>query len=89
MIAVYVLGKIEAGTEDKILDSLKKANQVIKAALTYGIYDLCVEAQFNTMEELDDFVINILRKIPGVKETVTLITSRSVFPQPPEAVSFG
>jgi DNA-binding Lrp family transcriptional regulator len=62
---------------------------VRKASLTYGIYDLCVEAQFKTMEELDDFVINSVRKIPGVKETVTLITSRFIFPQQGQAISFG
>ncbi len=89
MIFVYILAKIEAGKEDEILDSLKNTNQVSKASLTYGIYDLCVEAQFKTMENLDKFVVNVLRKIPGIKETVTLLTSRAVFAQPSQAISFG
>jgi DNA-binding Lrp family transcriptional regulator len=89
MIFVYILAKIEAGKEDKILDSLKKTNQVSKASLTYGIYDLCVEAQFKTMEALDNFVVNVLRKIPGINETVTLLTSRAVFTQSGHAISFG
>ncbi len=89
MIFVYILAKIEAGTENKILDSLKNTSQISKASLTYGIYDLCVEAQFKTMEELDNFVINVMRKIPGIKETVTLITSRAIFTQPSQAISFG
>jgi DNA-binding Lrp family transcriptional regulator len=89
MIFVYILAKIEAGTENTILDALKKTSQIGKASLTFGIYDLCVEAQFKTMEELDSFVINVMRKIPGIKETVTLITSRAVFTQPGQALSFG
>lgn len=89
MIFVYILAKIEAGKEDEILDSLKNTSQVSKASLTYGIYDLCVEAQFKTMENLDKFVVNVLRKIPGIKETVTLLTSRAVFAQPSQAISFG
>ena len=89
MIFVYILAKIEAGKEDKILDSLKKTSQVSKASLTYGIYDLCVEAQFKTMEALDNFVVNVLRKIPGINETVTLLTSRAVFAQSGQAISFG
>jgi DNA-binding Lrp family transcriptional regulator len=60
-----------------------------KASLTYGVYDLCIEGQFKTMEELDNFVINQLRKINGIKDTVTLIASRTVFSQPGEAVAFG
>ena len=89
MIFVYILAKIEAGTEDKILELLKSTRQIGKASLTFGVYDLCVEAQFKTMEELDRFVINTLRKVPGVKETVTLITSRAIFAQQSPAVSFG
>lgn len=89
MIFVYILAKIETGAENRILESLKNTNQVGKASLTYGVYDLCVEAQFKTMEELDDFVVNVVRKIPGVKETVTLITSRTIFAQSGHAISFG
>ncbi len=89
MIFVYMLGKVKAGTEDEILNALKSVRQVRKASLTYGVYDLCVEAQFKTMEELDGFVINVVRKIPGIEETVTLITSRAVFSEPSQAISFG
>lgn len=89
MIFVYVLGKIEAGTETKVLNSFQNVNQVRKASLTYGTYDLCIEAQFKNMEELDNFTINVLRKVPGIKDTVTLITSKAIFPQPGQAVSFG
>ena len=51
MIFVYVLGKVEAGTENEVLNSLKSINQVRKASLTYGIYDLCIEALFQHQEE--------------------------------------
>jgi DNA-binding Lrp family transcriptional regulator len=89
MISAYVLGKVEAGTEKEVLNSLKNIKEMKKASLTYGTYDLCIEAQFKTMEELDNFVINELRKINGIKETVTLIASRTVFSQSGEAISFG
>jgi DNA-binding Lrp family transcriptional regulator len=89
MIFVYILGKVEAGTEAGVLDKLKNVNQVRKASLTYGVYDLCVEAQFKNMEELDEFLIDVVRKIQGIKDTVTLITSRAVFPKPAHAMSFG
>ena len=89
MIYVYILGKIEAGMEEKVLNSLRSAKSVKKASLTYGVYDLCVEGEFKGMEELDDFMLKVVRKIPGVKETVTLIASKTVFSQPGQAVSFG
>jgi DNA-binding Lrp family transcriptional regulator len=89
MIFVYILGILEAGTENDTFNSLKNINQVRKASLTYGTYDLCIEALFKHLEELDDFVYNVLRKIPGIKETVTLVTSRSVTSKPDQAISFG
>ena len=80
MIFVYILGRLEAGTENEVLNSLKSISQVRKASLTYGIYDLCIEALFKNLEELDDFVFNAVRKMPGIKETATLVTSRSISP---------
>lgn len=78
MVFVYILGKVGTGDEIEILDALKIANQVKRASLTYGTYDLCIEAQFSTMEELDDFLFNVVRKIPGVRDTVTLVASKTV-----------
>jgi DNA-binding Lrp family transcriptional regulator len=89
MIFVYVLAKLEAGTENEVLNSLKSISQVRKASLTYGIYDLCIEALFKTLDELDDFVFNVIRKIPGIKETATLVTSRIISLQPDQTISFG
>jgi DNA-binding Lrp family transcriptional regulator len=89
MIFAYVLGKVEAGTETSVLNTIKSLKEMKKASLTYGTYDICVEAQFTSMEELDNFIINVLRKINGIKETVTLIASKTVFSQPGEAVAFG
>ena len=89
MIYAYILGKLDAGTETQVLNSLKNLKEMKKASLTYGVYDLCIEGQFKTMEELDSFLINQLRKIDGIKDTVTLIASRTVFSQPGETIAFG
>ena len=80
MISVYVLGKIEAGHENEVLDSLKNIKQVRTASLTYGVYDLCIEALCINLEELNDFVFNVIRRVSGIKETVTLVASRSIHP---------
>lgn len=89
MIYAYILAKLETGSESKVLSLIKSMKEMKKASLTYGIYDLCIEGQFKTMEDLDNFLINQLRKITGIKDTVTLIASRTVFSQPGEAIAFG
>jgi len=89
VIYAYILGKVQAGTESEVLDTLRNVKHMKKASLTYGVYDICVEGEFTTMEELDGFILNVVRKIPGIKETVTLIASRTVFSTPGQAISFG
>jgi DNA-binding Lrp family transcriptional regulator len=69
----YVLAKVEAGKDEEVLRETKKILGVRQATPTYGVYDLHVEVSFDTMEELDKFIFDKIRRIPGVKETVTLI----------------
>ncbi len=78
MILAYILGKLETGNEIEVLNSFKSARQVKRASLTYGTYDLCIEAQFKTMEELDDFIFNVVRKTPGITETATLVAAKTI-----------
>ena len=73
MVVAYVLAKIEAGKDDEVLSETKKLVGVREAAPTYGVYDLHIEVEFDTIEELDEFIFNKIRRIPGVKETVSLI----------------
>ncbi len=80
MISVYVLVKIEGGTENEVLNSLMTISQMRKASLTYGIYDLCIDFLFKSLDEMDEIIFNVLRKIPHIKETVTLVSSRIIRP---------
>jgi DNA-binding Lrp family transcriptional regulator len=78
MIQAYVLAKIEAGRDKEVLKKIKSVAGVRKASATYGIYDLFVDVTFESIEELDEFVFNKLRKISEVKETVTVICSETM-----------
>ena len=76
MTNAYVLAKIEAGQDQEILNQVRKMEGVKKATPTYGIFDLLVEVSFDTMEELDKFIFQGIRRINGVKETATLIAPK-------------
>ena len=76
MIHAYVLAKIEAGLDQEILGQVNKMEGVKSATPTYGIYDLLVEVSFNSMEDLDKFMFQGIRRIQGVKETATLIAPK-------------
>lgn len=73
MIVAYVLAKVEAGKDEEVLTEVKRISGVKEAVPTYGVYDLHVEVSFATMEELDRFIFDKIRRIVGIKETVTLL----------------
>jgi len=76
LIVAYILAKVEAGKDEQVLKEIGKMPGVKQAISTYGTYDLHVEVSFDTLEELDRFVFEKIRKVPGIKETVTLIAPR-------------
>jgi DNA-binding Lrp family transcriptional regulator len=78
LIVAYILAKVEAGKDAEILAEAKKIPGVKKATPTYGVYDLHVEVSFDAMEELDRFIFDGIRKIPGIKETVTLVAFKGM-----------
>lgn len=74
LVTAYVLAKVEAGKDERVLKEVKKLPGICCAVPTYGLYDLHVEVSFPTTENLDEFVFAKLRTIEGIKETITLIT---------------
>ena len=73
-----MLAKIEAGKDEEVLEEAKKIRGVRRAFPTYGAYDLHVEVSFDTMEELDKFIFERIRKILGITETATLIAFKGI-----------
>jgi DNA-binding Lrp family transcriptional regulator len=67
------LAKVESGKDDEVLKEVKKTAGVQHATPTYGEYDLHVEVAFKTKEELDRFIFDKIRRIKGVRETLTLV----------------
>ncbi len=78
MTIAYVLAKVQAGKDKEVLKEVKEVTGVRQATPTYGVYDLHVEVSFDTMEELDKFIFDKIRRISGINETVTLIAFQGI-----------
>jgi DNA-binding Lrp family transcriptional regulator len=65
------MAKIDSATSRKILNSVRDLEEVEDAHLIYGAYDLLIKGIFETPEALSSFVVDTLRKMEGVKDTVT------------------
>ena len=57
-----MLAKVEAGPDEEVIRKVRKIAGVKQATPTYGLYDLHVEVSFDTMEELDKFIFDGIRR---------------------------
>lgn len=73
MPKALVLMNAEMGYENKLVDQLKKTPNVSEVYAVYGVYDVMVKVEADSMEQLRDAISTGLRRIDGVKSTLTMI----------------
>ncbi len=71
----YLLVRVEAGKENHVLDKIIEIEGVRKASLVFGPYDVVAEVEVTTHDVLDNVVVGGVRKIDGVKDTLTLVVA--------------
>ena len=70
----YVLLNTELGKEPEVIKAIKGANEIKNIYSLYGIYDIIVEVEADTMERVKEVVFSRIRRLDNVKSTITLIT---------------
>ena len=73
MPRAFVLINVESGSEDEVLQELKKIEGVEEAYFSYGVYDLITKIKADTMEQLKEMVTRKIRALSQVRSTLTLI----------------
>ncbi|MDP9290014.1 MAG: Lrp/AsnC ligand binding domain-containing protein, partial [Thermoproteota archaeon] len=58
---------------DSIVNELKKLEGVKEVYQVYGVYDIVAQVEANTMERVKETITWKLRKLNGVKSTLTMI----------------
>jgi len=73
MVSAMVL--VNIGTEDqkKVLESIRQVKGVEEAHALWGIYDLMVKITANSIERLKEIIVNNLKQVVGVANTLTLM----------------
>ena len=72
MTQAYILLTVEGGTEDNVLSKIKNFSGVEQAYVSYGVYDLIIKVNADTMQELKDLGTHKIRQIKQVNSTLTL-----------------
>jgi DNA-binding Lrp family transcriptional regulator len=73
MPKAFVLMNAELGSEDSLVNELKKLESVNEVYQVYGVYDIVAQVEADTMEKVKETITWKLRKLNGVKSTLTMI----------------
>jgi len=75
VVKAYVLATVKRGTEHEAAQKLKKINEVTDILVTYGLYDLVIRIEAESLGQLDKIVTDI-RQMPEIKQTTTLVGAK-------------
>ncbi|MDD1764653.1 MAG: Lrp/AsnC ligand binding domain-containing protein [Candidatus Methanomethyliaceae archaeon] len=73
MPLAFVLVNVEAGTDKEVLENIKKTPEVKQAYMVYGVYDVIVMLESDTLEKLREMVTKKIRQLDKVRSTMTMI----------------
>jgi DNA-binding Lrp family transcriptional regulator len=72
MISAYVLIEVEPGSDNKVLEAVKKLHGVSEAYFVMGSYDIIAVIKDASQSDLKYKVSKGIRSLKGVRHTYTL-----------------
>ena len=69
----FVLLNTELGREENIIGELRNMEEVKEVFRVYGVYDIIAKVESDTVDKLKEIITWKLRKLTGVKSTLTMI----------------
>ncbi|MGI0073494.1 MAG: Lrp/AsnC family transcriptional regulator [Nitrosotalea sp.] len=73
MHSAFVLMNAELGKETQIVSELEKIPNVKEVYPVYGVYDVMMVIESDSMETLRETITSKVRKLDGIKSTLTMI----------------
>jgi DNA-binding Lrp family transcriptional regulator len=77
MITAYILINLRPGSSDKIIEEMRKIENVEKISIVAGEFDVVVRVHVKTLDKMLK-VTNKLQMIEGVKKTTTQVIEKEI-----------
>ncbi len=77
MPLAFVCITVEPGSAVEVLKSLRSVAGVVEAEMIYGIYDIVVKVEADSIEGLKRIITQYIRKIRNVATTTTIIVGKA------------
>jgi len=63
------------GEEESIYSQIKQMPEIKDCTITFGSYDLVVEFETETAEQMNSLITSKIRKLDNIRSTITLRTT--------------
>lgn len=77
MPMAFVLINADLGAEEELIKELKSIDTVKEVYTVYGVYDIIVKVEADTMEKVKDTITWKIRRMDKVRSTLTMIVIES------------
>ena len=77
MINAYILIHMNPGHSDKVIDEMRKIENITKISIVAGEFDIVVRAQVKSLDKLLK-VTDKIQLINGVKKTTTQVIEKEI-----------
>ncbi|MGA1975203.1 MAG: Lrp/AsnC ligand binding domain-containing protein [Conexivisphaerales archaeon] len=73
MPKAFVLINADLGAEEELVSEVKKITNVTEVYVVYGVYDLILKVEADTMEKVKETITWHIRRLEKVRSTLTMI----------------
>ncbi|MDP7658125.1 MAG: Lrp/AsnC ligand binding domain-containing protein [Nitrososphaerales archaeon] len=73
MTCSFVLINADLGAEDDLLEDLRSIEFVKEVYIVYGVYDIVVKIEADTLEKVKETITWKIRRLEKVRSTLTMI----------------
>ena len=72
MEKAYLLLSCEIGNENELASKLRLVDEIKGVMITYGDYDIVIEAETENSDQMDNLITSKIRKLEKIRSTITL-----------------
>ncbi len=73
MPLAFVLVNAEVGSEDEVVEELRKIANVKESYAVYGVYDIVAKVEAESMDKLKEIITWKIRRLDKVRSTLTML----------------
>lgn len=72
MEKAYILLSCDIGKESEVAAQLSNIDEIKNVMITYGAYDIMIEAETSNSVQMDNLITSKIRKLEKIRSTITL-----------------